>query len=46
MQNLENEKLKWEAPRLIINIIENTESGIVLPSHEGEHSPDSFTIGS
>jgi hypothetical protein len=36
MQNLENEKLTWEAPKLVLNLIDNTEVGTTTGA-EGVH---------
>ena len=38
MQNLENEKLSWEAPRLTINEFIETNSGIDWTYTEGAHT--------
>ena len=41
MQNLENEKLIWVAPRLILNFIDETENGTAnTVDPEGIHSTD------
>jgi hypothetical protein len=46
MENIENEKLIWEAPRLIINLIDETESGFgSVPSLEGSHMTNSGVFG-
>ncbi len=46
MQNLENEKLTWEAPRLILESIIETEVGASnVPSGKGQHQTSTITVG-
>ncbi len=47
MQNLENEKLTWEAPIIIFSSTKNTENGSVHASFlEGIHSVESSNFRS
>jgi hypothetical protein len=43
MQNTENEKLAWEAPRLITDSLDKTESGSYAGGPESDHFATSFT---
>ncbi len=44
MQNTENEKLTWEAPRLITSSLDNTETGTTPGGTEALHTPGSRTF--
>jgi hypothetical protein len=46
MQNTENEKLTWEAARLILNNVNETQSGQLSPDREGQHTIFSTALGS